>query len=193
MNKSRIKANLVYGVVTVIPIAIVIVLFDKVLEILDLITKTVGLDSYLSAGAAVVLALVLLIAAIYVIGTLVRTRIGSWTYEKIEQKLLIQVPGYKIVSSILKGFVEKNDEYRPVLVKPFESDTAVIGFVMDTNADGTVTVFSPSSPLVTVGNIYVVNAERVTPIDASHIEAISCISDWGVGTAKLLNSQKGAK
>ena len=190
MNKSTIKANLVYGVVTVIPFAIVIVLFEKVLEILDLITKTLGLDSNLSAGAAVVLALALLIVAIYVIGTLVRTRIGSWTYEKIEHKLLLQIPGYKIVSGVLKGFVEENDEYQPALVKPFESDTAVIGFVIETNSDGTLTVFIPSTPVVTIGNIYIVHPERVAPIDTKHIEAISCISDWGVGTAKILNSQK---
>jgi len=189
-KESNFKINLIYGLLTVVPIAVVLLLLVKMVEILELVGKQLGLESNLGTGAVVLLALVFLLAVVYLFGALVRTRIGSWTHEKLEQKVLLQIPGYNIVSSVLKGFVETNDDYLPVMIRLYDSDTAVLGFAMERNDDDSITVFVPSTPVMTMGNVYIVAPERVTPLDANHIDVVSSITDWGVGTNKVIGNKK---
>lgn len=189
-SKSNFKINLIYGLLTVVPIAGVVLLLVKMVELLELVGKQLGLESNLGTGAVVLLAMIFLLAVVYLFGALVRTRIGSWTHEKLEQKVLQQIPGYNIVSSVLKGFVETNDNYLPVMIRLYDSDTAVLGFAMEKNDNGTITVFVPSTPVLTMGNVYIVAPERVTPLEASHIDMVSSITDWGVGSNKVVGNKK---
>lgn len=188
-SNSHIKTNLVYGLVALMPVGVGIFVLVKMVELLELLGKQLGLDSSLGVGAVILLALLVLLILVYIIGALIRTRIGSWTYEKFERNLLSQIPGYKIVSSVLKGFVETNDSYLPAMIRLYDPGTAVLGFVMEKNDNDTLTVFVPSTPAMTMGHVHIVVRERVTLLDASHIDVVSSITDWGVGTGKVLGTK----
>ena len=71
---------------------------------------------------------------------LVRTRIGAWSFERIENKVLKQIPGYQIISRALKGFADEETAYPKALVYLLGSEAAVLGFVMEENDNGSVTV-----------------------------------------------------
>jgi uncharacterized membrane protein len=49
-----------------------------------------------------------------------------------------------------------------------------------------VTVFVPSAPTMAVGMVHVVDKDRVTALKASLSDVSTCISQWGVGSRKLL-------
>ncbi len=188
--KSMFKTNVIYGLIVLIPLTITVLILAKIVEILDTLAVAVGLQSVTSVGIAIVLALMLLLLLCFAIGAFVRTRIGSWSHEKLENAVLKQIPGYQIISNILQGFVEKKSAYPAAMVKLYGPGTAVLGFVMEESESGSVTVFVPTAPAITVGNIHIVDRERVTRLDAGAAGVAECISQWGIGAQKILDSKE---
>ena len=185
----KFKTKLIYGLFVIVPLAVIVVVLAKLVEILEIVTKTIGLHSNFGAGLAVILALVFLLALCYGAGVLIHTQIGAWSFNKFEQSVLLQIPGYKIISNILKGFAEEQIEaYRPALIQLGQAGTAVLGFVMEENDNKTVTVFVPSVPAIAVGKLYIVEQNRVTLLDASHLDVVNCITEWGVGSSKVVGN-----
>jgi uncharacterized membrane protein len=62
----------------------------------------------------------------------------------------------------------------------------VFGLVMEENQNGVLTVFIPSAPALTVGSLHVVQRDRVTFLEASTPDVINSISQWGIGSQKIL-------
>lgn len=187
---KHIKTNLIYGVLALIPIMAIAVVLGFGAEMVNTLMTKLGFDSMSSAFLALLLTLVSTLVAIYVLGMIVHTRVGNWTFDVIERKLLSQIPGYRIISGVLKGFVETSDEYRPALVSLYQPGTAVLGFVMEENDNDTFTIFVPTTPAMTVGTLHIVNKPLVTLLEASHVDTINCFTDWGIGSRKILGKQK---
>ena len=188
-NKSTFKTNIIYGVLVIVPLSVIFLLLFKVVEILDKIAKPLGLESYLGASLAVVIGILIVLIACYVIGALVRTGVGSWSFERLEKSLLEKIPGYPIISSALKGFAADETAYPSALVDLFGSGVSVFCFVMEENDNGSMTIFVPSSPAITVGTVYIVDRSRVTILDATARDLADSISQWGVGSRKVIGSQ----
>ena len=188
--KSHVKANLAYGLLAALPVAIIGLAIHKLIEILGSVATYLGLDSAMGATLVVVVALVGLLLLIYQAGAFICTQVGSWSFEKIELKVLKQIPGYSIISGILKGFVESGKEYQPALISLYQPGASVLGFVMEKNPDDTMTVFVPSTPALTVGSIHIVSSELVTLLDASHLETANCITDWGIGAHNVATTAR---
>jgi uncharacterized membrane protein len=186
--KSMFRTNVVYGLIVLFPLAIIVLLLAKMVEIMELIAAPLNLDSYTSVGLVIVLAVILLFIFCFIVGTILRTRLGALSFERFERTVLKQIPGYKIISNVLKGFVEKKTAYPAAMVRLFGPGTAVFGYVMEENENGLITVFVPSTPVLTVGTVYVVERERVTILDAGAIAVTECISQWGIGSQKILGN-----
>lgn len=191
--KSHVKANLVYGLLVALPVIFVAVLLHQLIDILGKVANKFGLESAVGATMAIILILVALLLFFYFVGALIRTRIGSWSFEKVEMKFLKQMPGYSIISGILKGFVGKNKEYQPALISLYQPGTSVLGFVMEQNPDETVTVFVPSTPALTMGTVHIVSRELVQLLDARHLDVAGCITDWGIGAHEVATATKDSE
>ena len=185
-SKSWFKTNLAYGLMIVVPLAVLVLLLAKLAELLQGVAASMRLESTLGAGLAVVIAFMVLLVVCLTLGAIVRTRIGTWSFERIERMILQRVPGYELIGNILKGFVMQKDAYPAVLVQLHGPGTAVFGLVMEEHANGVLTVFLPSAPALTVGSLHVVERDRVTFIDASTVDVANCISQWGIGSQKVL-------
>ena len=64
----------------------------------------------------------------------------------------------------------------------------MFGYVMEENDNGSVTVFVPAVPTLTMGSLHVVSRERVTLLESGSIDVSNCISQWGVGSKKILGN-----
>jgi uncharacterized membrane protein len=187
----KFKTKLIYGLFIIIPLAVIVVVLVKLVEVLEIVAKTIGLHSSFGATLAIILALVFLLALCYTAGALVHTQIGAWSFNKFEQSMLLQIPGYRIISNILKGFAEEQIEaYQPALIQLGQTGTAVLGFVMAENDNESVTVFVPSVPAIAVGTLHIVERNRVTLLDASHLDIVNCITEWGIGSNKVVGKVK---
>ena len=191
MNKklALFKTNIIYGVLVILPLAVIFLFLSKIVEILEKIAKPLGLESYFSASLAVIIGFLLLLTVCFFVGVLVRSSIGAWSFERIENKVLKQIPGYQIISRALKGFAAEETAYPKALVRLLGSEAAVFGFVMEENDNGSVTVFVPSSPAITIGGVYIVDRSRVTILESSTMEIVDCLSQWGIGSRKILGKQ----
>jgi len=189
-NKSVFRTNVIYGVLVLVPLAVIVLLLAKIVEILEKIAAPLNLQSYTSVIGAVILAVALVLTLCFVVGAFVRTRLGSWSLERFEGTILKQIPGYEIISNALKGFAEKKTAYSAALVQLYGPGTGVLGFVMEENDNGSVTVFVPSVPTLTMGSLHVVDRERVTMLEAGSIDVTNCISQWGIGSRKILGSSQ---
>ncbi len=189
-NKSVFRTNVIYGLLVLVPLAVIVLLLAKIVEILEGIAEPLNLQSATSVIGAIILAVLLVLLLCFVVGAFVRTRLGSWSLERFERTILKQIPGYEIISNALKGFAEKRTAYRAALVQLYGPGTGVLGFVMEENDNGSVTVFVPSVPALTMGSLHVVDCERVTMLEAGSIDVSNCISQWGIGSQKILGSSQ---
>jgi uncharacterized membrane protein len=187
-TNSVFRTNVIYGLLVLIPSAIIVLLLAKIVEILETIAKPLNLQSATSVVGAIILALLLVLLLCFVVGAFVRTKLGSWSLERFEGTILKQIPGYEIISNALKGFAEKRTAYRAALVRLYGPGTGVLGFVMEENDNRSVTVFVPSVPTLTVGSLHVVDRERVTMLEAGSIDVTNCISQWGIGSQKIIGN-----
>jgi len=119
---------------------------------------------------------------------LVRTRLGNWLYSVLDSKLLQKAPGYSLVKEIVSQFLggKKSPFSTVALVQIFGNETLVSGFVTDEHEDGTSTVFVPTGPNPTSGNIYHLPKDRVHPIDVSVEDAMRSIISCGAGSSMLI-------
>ncbi len=186
---STIKTNLIYGLLALIPIGIVVFLVAQVVQVLTQISKPLaenfGIHSFFGIIVSVVLAILVVLAVCFVVGSLVRTRLGQISFQAVEDRLFKKLPGYEIIGNVLRGFAEKRTAYRPALVSLYGPGTAVLAFIVEERDGGPTTVFVPSSPALTVGSVHFVEPDRVSPLDASIRDVADCLSQWGIGSTKV--------
>jgi uncharacterized membrane protein len=187
-RKSVFRTNVIYGVLVLVPLAVIVLLLAEIVEILEKIAEPLDLQSTISVVGAIIIALLLVFAVCFVVGALVRTRIGSWSMDRFERTLLLKIPGYQIISNALKGFAEKRTAYRAALIQLYGPGTGVLGFVMEENDNGSFTVFVPSVPTLTMGSLHVVDKDLITLLEAGSMDVGDCISQWGIGSQRILRN-----
>jgi len=183
-----IRANVLYGAVTLIPVAAFLLvayyLYGFWQSVLEPVSRWFGLDTFGSQIAAVSMAVLGLLLVCFVIGAIIRTSFGSWSFEKIEDRILSNIPGYGIISTLLRGFADDRHAYPAAMVTLTPGGAATLGFVMEDGDHTHMTIFVPSAPMMTVGQIFSVARESVEVLPGASIEAANAVSQWGVGLQK---------
>jgi uncharacterized membrane protein len=74
------------------------------------------------------------------------------------------------------------------LVQLFGNETLASAFITDRHPDGSCTVFVPTGPNPTSGNIFHLKAEYVHPVNVRIEDAMRSIISCGAGSQKLINA-----
>ena len=194
MQKLRefVKSTLIGGLVVLLPLAILVYAalwsFNFVRGAIGPITRIVMAKSELQGTIADIATIGLLICVCFLVGMIVRTRLGIWLYAFVEARLLRKAPGYSMVKETVAQFLgKKQSPFSSVaLARVFGNDTMVSAFVTDTHEDGSRTVFVPTGPNPTSGNIYHLKAEDVFPVAVSVEDAMRSIISCGAGSSVLI-------
>ncbi len=188
-----IAGTVAYGFFIIVPLGIVFLLLVKLTEILGKIAAPLGLESAFGAMIALIIAITLALVVVllfsWIVGSIIR-RIVS--YDKFEGAILKKIPGYQIIANITKGFTEGKTAYPPVMIEIHGPGIAAFGFVMEEHDNGLLTVFVPSTPVLTLGALYVVDREKVSHLTAGTSEIADCISQWGIGSKQIVTGSKGS-
>lgn len=115
--KSSIKTNIIYGAIVIIPLSIIILLIIQMYSFLDQVAKEPTLKSPLDAGAVMLVVVLALLLLYYLIGIFIHTQVGAWSFERLENRILKQVPLYKTVSMVLKGYATQEEKLTPALIQ----------------------------------------------------------------------------
>ena len=191
--KSFLKTSLLGGVVVILPIAILVSvtlwLFNLVSGLIEPLTLFLIKDSQLNEYIAEIFVIILIIAACFSVGVLVRTRLGGFLYRVIESRILKLAPGYSMIKeTVIQIFGSKSESpfSSVALAQIFCNETQVTCFITDKHENGMYTLFVPTGPNRTSGLIYHLDEKYVHPVDIPVQDAMRSIISCGAGTAKLL-------
>lgn len=180
----------------ILPVLIIILTFRWLYRILSGLIQP--FTTYLIDKTAMqeLLADFLVISAIllicFFIGVFVKTKLGNYLYRSLELTLFKQAPGYTMIKETLMLFLgKKKAPFSAVaLVNVFNSDTLMTAFITDKHSNGDYTVFIPTAPNPTSGNIYHLTKKDVFIIDTKVEDAIRTILACGAGSENLLKQIK---
>ncbi len=194
--KEFVKSTVLGGVLVVLPLAIFFFaltwIFGLVRTAISPLTNIVMQKSPLQGIVADILVVALLIAVCFSVGVIVRTKLGKWLYLLLESNVFLKVPGYSLIKETVSQFLgNKKSPFSSVaLVQIFGNETLVSGFITDEHKDGTRTVFVPTGPNPTSGNIYHLPKDLVHPVDVSVEDTMRSIISCGAGSSTLISKRK---
>jgi uncharacterized membrane protein len=190
--KEFIKSTVIGGLLVILPLAIFVFtagwLFDIVRSTINPLTEMLLARASLPSVAADVIVILLLVAVCFVIGFVVRTSLGKWLYNTVESRFLKKVPGYSLIKETVSQFLggKKAPFSSVALVQIYGNETMVSAFVTDSHDDGSYTVFVPTGPNPTSGNIYHLKGKWVHPVDVSVEDTMRSIISCGAGSSMLI-------
>ena len=181
-----VASSLLAGFLIVVPIYLAVLLLLKVMKSVVTLVRPVALLLPESVPAEMLLSLLLVLVICFVIGMLVRTRIGRVIRERMETTLFERIPGYALIRSLTQQMAGSSQEkvWKPAF---FESDEGLLpAFIIEEFDDGRYTVFVPSIPTPLAGAVYILDRKRVHPLDVPFTDALKAISKWGSGSRELV-------
>ncbi|MBN1275783.1 DUF502 domain-containing protein [Candidatus Woesearchaeota archaeon] len=191
-ERFTFKSHLLTGIVVLLPISLLLLVLVWLYSILDNIISPY-VTFYDAPGIVEVAAvLALLVLVLFLVGVSARTKPGRWTILNLERHVFSYLPGYRTIKQILEPFIGKSftKSFKSVaLVDLWDNGMLMTAFVTD-RAKGYITVFVPTGPNPTSGNIYHVPDKRVRFIDAKVDTVLTSVISVGAGSHKLIERLK---
>ena len=188
-----VRTTALGGLLVIVPIGIVLFVLGKLLYALYSVAQTlmyrtdVGIDDAVLLSS---LALLALVGLCFATGLVVRTRLGDALRRWFARNVAKRIPMYNAIASLTQRFAGiEGNEFAPVEVDLYGSDTRAIGFLVETLPDGRCAVFVPTAPVATVGNLYLVPGDRVARMQASMADTVSVVTQWGVDAENLFGGK----
>ncbi len=185
------------GVVAILPLVLLFIFFRWIINIiqrfLEPLVSLINTESELVITGLYILAVIAIILLFFLLGLFIQTRVGHFFRTVLEEQYLSKIPGYKMARETVMQFFGKNKSFfrEVVLVDIFNSGTLMTGFITDDHEDSEyLTVFVPTGPNPTSGNIYHVHKDKTfrtnTTVDNGMKSIISC----GAGSSNIFISRK---
>lgn len=191
---SFMKTTVFGGFLIVLPLIIMVFVlqwfYDFVLNAIAPVTNVLIDTARISHIVASIIAIAIILVIFFLVGLAVQTNLGRYIFQTIEERGLKKVKLYKIIKeTVIQLFGGEKLIFRSVaLVKLFESDTLLTGFITDETVPGITTVFVPSGPAPTGGFVYHVPSRNVYKLDYPPEQAMRTIFSLGAGSRELFQS-----
>lgn len=194
MKKIRkfITFTLMGGFMVVLPLLILLALVRWIFKLLskwlEPLSKSIVQYFALSETLATIVVIVLILFTCFMLGLLVRIQLGKGFHLFLEKNLLNFIPGYTTIRNTLAHFLgnKKAVFSKVALVDIFNNDTRMTGFITDEHMNGYFTVFVPTGPNPTSGNIYHLPKEKIDIVDVPIEEALRSIIGIGAGSKSIV-------
>ena len=190
--QNFLRTTLIGGVVALAPLTLMILLFRWVINMIgrsltplvEAILNDPDPNPYVKF-AIYLLSFTAILLLFFIIGLVVRTRLSRFL-NRAEDRYLLKIPGYKLAKETIQQFFGKNRSFfkEVVLVDIFNSGALMTGFITDDQGD-IISVFVPTGPNPTSGNIYHLQKERVTRTTAAVDVGMKTIISCGAGSAEV--------
>jgi len=191
-----IKKTILSGVIILIPLLIGLYIFSdtihKLLKITQPIVKKMGfVDSVSKPIIANILAVIIILFALFILGFLFSSYLGKKVTKWLEDSLLSHIPFYSALKGVTTQFVGFEDSNFPVVeVSLYGNNNKQLGIITETLKDERFMVYIPLSPMISIGNLYIVPKESVEILDVSLKNTIRTITDMGLESQKIYDKNK---
>jgi uncharacterized membrane protein len=190
---KQIPKYFLQGLLYVVPISITIYVVLEIIYLLDSIL------SFEVPGLGILIMFSFITLAGYLGSNILSSSMGQLL--KYGEKMILRIPFVKILytamKDLIKAFMGKEKTFnKPVLVRlSKESNIEKIGFITRSSLteigikEGKVAVYLPHSYAFS-GNMFIVDSDNVTPIDASSAEIMKLIVSGGVASVGATDESK---
>ena len=192
--KRFIMTTLLGGIVVILPASIIFAVFSwlygSLTALIQPLTNILVTRVRLRESVADFLVIGSILFACFLVGLVVKTQVGQYIYEKLETKVLTFAPGYSLVRETVGQFLgrRKAPFSSVALVNLFGSKTMATAFITDEHADGSFTVFVPTGPNPTSGQIFHLQGEHVHQVDFPVDDTMRSIISCGAGSGGLMSA-----
>lgn len=202
--KLFLRKSLFGGIVVLLPLIILGWIlksaFYFVTNVIQPLTDYVSSHYHFPELAADAIVVILIFVACFSVGTIVSTGLGKWLHHHFDQYLVKLAPGYRLIKEIVGQFFGDSNsspfskgEVARVQLFGEQCPTTVTALVTSKHEDGTVTIFMPTGPNPTSGNIYHVPAKLVQFCPEISVESMmKSIIACGAGSSELFQASKTA-
>jgi uncharacterized membrane protein len=178
-----IRTTLSGGILFLLPIVLILVLFNKAHLIMVKLSAPLSAllpDRILGFDGSRILALVLLLLICFIAGLLIRSPRLKKQIGKLEENLLVYIPGYIMLKSIAADTMGESDEnnLKPIIVK--DGDCFKIGFLIE-EKNGWSTVFIADAPRHDSGEVLIFPSELVRQIPLPSNKIAQSLKNYGKG------------
>lgn len=191
-HQSFLQTTLIGGLGAVLPTVLLIILFQWIIRLiqgyLEPLVKLFGIDSKIWNTLLYFLAVLAILMLFFIIGVIIQTRLGNRIRNLLERVFLMKIPGYKTIKDVVMQFIDSRSSFfkEVVLVDVFGTGTLMTGFVTDREGEY-LTVFVPTGPNPTSGNIMHVHQNRVIPSSVPVETALKSILGVGAGSKEIFD------
>ena len=178
-----IKTTVTGGILFLLPVVLLIMLFAKAYNILNILSAPISEKLpkiILGFDGGNILVIALLIVISFVSGLLFRSKLVKGWVKKLEDNLLINLPGYALIKSITASAIGKQIEtdMLPILIQ--EEDAWNLAFLVE-KGEKFSTVFIPDAPRHDAGEVKIILSTRIKKLDISLNKFILAIKNYGKG------------
>ncbi|MFP4476881.1 MAG: DUF502 domain-containing protein [Desulfatibacillaceae bacterium] len=191
--RSLLKTSILGGVTVILPLAIFAIVFRWIFRILtDVIqpgTNIVMSRSPLPEPVADAIVVAIILIACFTVGMIVKTKFGGVFFGAVD-KALLKLPLYSLIKETVIQFMGANNTFfsAVALVRLTAQGPYMTGFLMDRHPSGLVTVFLPTGPNPTSGNIVHLPESHVHRLTVSVEDAMRSIISCGTGSQSLFET-----
>jgi uncharacterized membrane protein len=163
--RSFVSITLIGGFMVILPIAIFLWLVEWLLGVVRAIIQPLSHwlveQTAFTNHVADVLGVLLLLCTFFLIGLFIKTSVGEWVHDQLDEWLTRLAPGYKtireVVSQLLGG--EGNTSLlKGEVCRAYLMGRAAGVSVTAKHANGDYTVYAPTAPIPTSGFVYHLSA-----------------------------------
>ncbi len=198
--KLLIRKTLFGGIVVLLPLLILGWILKSVFffitDMIQPLTNYVTTHYFFPELAADIIVVLVIVLICFSVGTIVSTGLGKWLHSRFDQYLVRLAPGYKLIKEIVGQFFGdsesspfSNGEVARVQLFGENCPTTVTAIVTSKHDDGTITIFMPTGPNPTSGNIYHVPEKLVEFCPDISVEGMmKSIIGCGAGSGDLFKN-----
>lgn len=196
-TKSFFIKTLLNGLFLILPIIIILFLLSLIFKFVFNLVSPIStiLDNSSESPTLIVnlLALLILIAMIFVIGLILNNARSKRMFKVFEYRYLLQIPLYSTIQETIAQFtgLKKMPFSQVVLVDAFNTGVLLTGFVTEAVSDNMYTIFVPTAPNPMNGNIYHVPVTQLKFLDIEPEKAMRSIVGMGTGSSILFAEKDG--
>ena len=166
------KKIFIGGVMVLLPVVILVSafkwLFSWITNLIQPLTNVVVAGNNLPELVGDIIVIVIILVICFLVGSLVSTKIGAWIHRRFDSSLQKMAPGYRMVKEVISQFFGDaskspfaNGEVARVKIFGLNCETTVTAIVTSRHNNGNFTVFVPTGPNPTSGNMYHLKPEQV--------------------------------
>ena len=193
--RTFVTTTVIGGLVVILPVSILVTVFTwlyrMVTDWIQPLTNLLIAVSSMGEVLADILVLTLIVLFCFVLGLLLKTGLGRFVHRHLESKILSFAPGYKLIrETVLQFLGRKKSPFASVaLVQLYESRTLATAFITDDDDAEYATVFVPTGPNPTSGQIFHIEKRFVHPVPVGVEETMRSIIACGAGSSAVLSKR----